>query len=72
MIEKRKLLAEIKVFLARHDMRKTALGMKALNNPNFVGLLRSTDYSPQMKTVEKLLKWMQKKDREYHGRKNRR
>ena len=63
MIEIDLFIADIKAFLARHDMPKTALGKFVLNDPSFVKRLFEREYDPKIRTVKKVREWMEKQDR---------
>lgn len=53
-------IKDIKVFLARHDMAPSRLGMDALNDPNFVFDLFSDKVSPSLRRVDRVREYMRK------------
>ena len=53
------LLDQIERFLLRHQMAPTAFGLYVVNDPNIVRDLRSGDRSPSLKTVQRLVDFME-------------
>jgi len=57
MLDESELLKNIEAFCKRHDMPVTEFGIRAFNNPNFVGDLRR-GLSPRMKTASRAVVFM--------------
>jgi hypothetical protein len=58
MTAREKLLAEIDAFLERHNMRETAFGIKAVNDPALVSDMRYHGRSVRIDTAERLREFM--------------
>ena len=58
MTAREKLLAEIDAFLERHNMRETAFGIKAVNDPALVSNMRYHGRNVRIDTAERLREFM--------------
>jgi hypothetical protein len=54
MMTNETLLTEINRFLVRHDMAPSTFGRLFLNNPRFISDLSQDNFSPTLKTVNKI------------------
>ncbi len=59
MITEAELLRQIEEFCTRHGMPYTSFGMAALGDFNFVDDLRTHARSPKLKTVRKVVEFME-------------
>lgn len=59
MINEAQLLATIDSFLALHAMPETTFGMSVLGDFNLVDDLRTGGRSPKLKTVNKIVEFME-------------
>lgn len=66
MTEKEQLIKEIDTFCETYGVSASGFGRGALNNPSFRSELDKSDFSPQLKTVERVRNWIknQRKTRE--------
>lgn len=59
MITETELLQQIDDFCTRHAMPETTFGMAVLGDFNFVDDLRTRARSPKLKTVKKVIEFME-------------